>query len=298
MKRSPALVSQILRVESAMQRRGLVPFVHAMPASSKILLSLYQLHSPVGSPYPLIRPAYDPQRKSLASIAVPQKTERMPRSDLLSVSYALTCNIVPLESAASWGFVNHFGKEQYFPMLNLFYDLMRGAPSSLVSRGRSLIRQYNRLQVGDFYMLGVPLPNLSNWMYDAKPFYVPTGRDIRNVAANPQVTSKEGTIATLKLAKEVLEPASGLVVVPASAADAYCKGLDLVSPRDIPAYQDILGPEESAFERSEQEKRAQLDAQLTEWIDDLSAWEKTGREPTGQLSKDAWDLSDFVPALP
>lgn len=282
---SPQLVAQILKTESAMKQRKFVPFVHAMPASSKVLLELYKTASSPDKPFvKRLRSPFE-KRKSLSELrrSVPQTEDRVQRPEFLSASYALTSNTVPLESAASWGFANHFGREQYSSMqsqLEFFVaDLEKRAdkklPEELVQRAKDLIRVYNRLEVGDFYVLGVPPSKLSSWMYDAKPYYVPTGRDIQDVARTPRTTAEEGTIATLLLAHEVLQPDSGLIAVEANnplEVEQFAYGLRFRPPEEVSAFRAILREKATPFEASENALRTSLDRELDSLISDVKRW--------------------------
>lgn len=282
---SPQLVSQILKTESAMKQRKFVPFVHAMPASSKVLLELYKTASPPDKPFVkrLRSPFEKPKSLSELKRRVPHTEDRVQRPEFLSTSYALTCNTTPLESAASWGFANHFGKEQNcsmrsqleFFVSNLERQAGKKLPEELVGKAIDLIRVYNRLEVGDFYVLGVPPSKLSSWMYDAKPYYVPTGRDIRKVAKEPKTTAEEGTIATLFLADEVLKPDSGLIAVAANdplEVEQFAYGLRFKPPEELPAYRTILREKETSFEASENNLRASLGRELESLISEVKRW--------------------------
>ena len=282
---SPRLVSQILKTESAMKQRKFVPFVHAMPASSKVLLELYKTASPPNKPFVkrLRSPFEKPKSLTELRTRIPQTQDRIQRPEFLSASYALTCNTTTLESAASWGFANHFGREQLVPMnsqlqafvSNLEAQAGKKMPEELVQRARDLIRVYNRLKVGDFYVIGVPPSKLSSWMYDAKPYYVPTGRDIRKVAREPKTTAEEGTIATLLLADEVLRPDSGLIAVEANNAlevEQFAYGLRFKPPEELPEYRMILRENETSFEASENAQRASLGRELESLISDVKRW--------------------------
>jgi hypothetical protein len=302
MYNSPEKVRQILCVEAAMKMRGLTPFVHAMPASSRVLLEFYKIFSPSHRSQP-IRSPFDSHR-GLNEIRknLPKETDRVPRSDLLAVSYALTSNTVPLESAASWGFVNHFGKEQYYPMVDRLSSVLsewekrsgRKVPDSFLVRGRSLISHYNRLKVGDFFIFGVPPGKLTSWMYDSGPYFVPTGRDIRAIVDQPQVEETEGTLATLMLGKEVLSPSSALTVVSSDEADRFCHGFNLVEPSKIALYDPILNSAPTAFEKEEKEARKHMEEKLGHLLSDFKTWAETGIEPLDRQVDDAEPME--VPA--
>jgi hypothetical protein len=210
-----------------------------------------------------------------------------------------------LESAASWGFKNHFGKEQYFPMvehLNTFFAewqkrSRKQVPTCFLDRGRNLISEYNRLAVGQFFVLGVPANKLTDWMYDAKPFYIPTGKDIRSVVEKPAISADEGTIATLMLAKEVLNPTSGLVVISVDKTDSFCKGLDLIDPSYIPLYRSITCSASTAFEEREMKVRDQLQLKLKQFSSDFMEWSKTGHFSI-ESSPTEEPFYDFPQSLP
>lgn len=312
MKKSPLLVSQILRAEAAMKQKGYVPFVHAMPASSKVLLAFYRAASPTASSfYKTLRSPFQPS-SSLSEVqaSVPNQEDRVPRPQFLSTSYALTGNTVHLESAASWGFVNHYGNEQYFPMLAKMADFAasveektgRKIPSSFERRAQTLIRGYNRLSVGNFYVLGVPPEKIALWMYDAKPYHIPTGRSIEAVVNEPRLNDQnEGSIATLMLAKEVLHPASGLIAVEANNAseiESFCRGIDWVHPRDLPVYHPLMGPD-TPFEEREKTARERLDQELDCLISDFNHWLKSSEyeEPERVFTLEP-ETGDYPPSLP
>jgi len=312
MLQSPQLVSQILRVESTMKQKGYVPFLHAMPASSKVLLEFYKTASP-RVPHPFwkfFRSPFDPHFMGLKELRkkIPSQDDRVQRPEFLSMSYALTSNTEGLESAASWGFVNHFGREQYFPMMNNLQSAMsdwekrsgRKIPAPFFDRARMLIRQYNRLSVGNFYCFGIPPAKVADWMYDSKPYYVPTGRDILDIVRHPRLRDRNsGTIATLILAKEVMTPSSGWVAVCAndSEADQFCKGRKLVPPGKVSLYREILAASPTEFEERERAQRLVLDENLKALMSDLKEWVKTGKEIPSQDVSDhrACDMPEMLP---
>ncbi len=310
MLESPQLVAQILRVESAMKQKGFVPFMHAMPASSKVLLEFYKTISPKAqNPFwKCFRSPFDSCLKGLKELRknIPTEEDRVPRPEFLSTSYALTSEVEPLESAASWGFVNHFGKVQYFPMLDKFQQTIaewerrngKKVPATFLDQGRALVRQYNRLSVGNFFCLGVPPEKVAEWMYDSKPYYVPTGCDIGSVVRHPQLF-KGGRVANLLLAKEVLTPSSGLIGVCANDAEAeqFCKGVKLVSPHQIPLYKEILAASPTEFEQREMAKRVDLDQKLKALMSDFQEWATSGKEFDSLVDSD-FEGGDIPETLP
>lgn len=307
MRKSPTLVGRIVKMESAMAQKGLIPFVHAMPASVRVAFAFYRTVQQNGS-FQQLRSPFDVTLGSRDEMwkQVPKEEERSQKPNLLSASYALTCNTTPLESAASWGFQNHFGSEQFFSMmaiLNSFFETAekewgRPVPLSFRERSRRLVMEYNRLKTGCFFVLGVPKHQLSKWVYDSKPYNVPTGRSIEAVVENPEL-AVDGNIATLVVSKETQNPASGLAMVEAndgSAVAKFSEGLSFRDPNGFAEYRGLFGPP-SPFETEEEVARETVDAKLRTLMADVQSWRKTRKEPVFEddFQSAPWD---FPPLLP
>jgi hypothetical protein len=236
-------------------------------------------------------------------VEVPTREVQSQKADLLSTSYALTCNIKPLESAASWGFVNHFGNQQYVPMiqeLSSFAQEVENAtgrkiPEVFYRRGAQLIREYNRLDVGNFFVLGVPRDRLASWVYDSLPYNVPTGKKVETIVDTPDV-SREGTLATVVLSKDVLDPESGLVIVEANdlaQVEAFCRGLSFTEPSEFEEFRSIAD-----FSKDEADSRANIDQKLDILSADFTRWLKAGEEPSPNSVYEDFDPGDFPALLP
>lgn len=284
MQRSRELIQQIIKVESAMVRKSLAPFVHAVPASAKVVMGFYDA---VKGPKPFFKYLRNPFLADSRGQKIPSKDDFGKKPNCLSMSYALTCNILPLESAASWGFVNHFGNESYFPMIDEVAKL--NIPESFKVQARSLIREANRLEIGNFLVIGVPKNRLSRWVYDSLPYNHPTGLTVEEVIQNPKV-SDGGTLATLIVSKETLDPESGLVMVEASDPDEvnrFCKGMEFEN-------WDFF---EKAFEfEGSAEPDPTIKTKVEQLISDFREWQRTGKEPV--YEKEEWLVGDMPAALP
>lgn len=276
---SPQLVERILRVEAEMQSRGLIPFVHATPAGLKVLRTCIDVtrFSDKKPFFTSLRTTSKPKH-SCEFVAIQGRQN----SFLLSTSYALTSGIKPLESAASWGFINHFGSRQNSDLKTMFDTFMESqkvydTPQQkeyFSKKGWKLIRQYGRLQVGDFLVIGIPEKKLTEMAYDAKAYNIPTGRDIRSVAFEPEkhVDSllQEGYhLATLILSDEVLDPQSGLVIIDTSnkvKVDAFCKTKMAIDDELL----SIVTKKSSKFEREQFDARDKLDQEVEALVSDFA----------------------------
>lgn len=284
---SPMLVERILRTEVAMKEKGYVPFVHAMPASSKVLMSVYEAIYPYDTKaipfFKYLRPPegeYMTSKKEILEHLPTDAKERSSDSRLISLSYALTSGIKPLESAASWGFINHFGKANYFPFCHLLDDYLKRsslashtALAILLDKGRALIRRYNRLKVGEFIVLGIPAEKVDRFVYDALPFNIPTGKKALNVALDPAKYKKlllahKTHMATLMMYNETTTPMSGMIMVSASdkgEVEKFCRGLTFTPLKEVDAYKELVSPVPTAFEREHEEKKETIDQELKKW---------------------------------
>lgn len=228
MERHPEVVHNILKIEAFLQERGLVSFVHASPAGSKVLSELYNALYGAHQFFSYLRPKDKRYMVTYqrAIKGIPQTKIEESKPHLLSVSYALTSSITPLESAASWGFRNHFGCEQNFALLrelDMILDeenLPAEAKMHLKEKGWQLIRFYGRQKVGNFHIIGVPNHKVSRYFYDSRPYNVPTGKEVLAVAEDPaghlETLMSEGHQATMVICDETLDPKSGLVTVTAN----------------------------------------------------------------------------------
>lgn len=282
----PHLVERIFKVETSMKMNGLVPFVHAMPAGSCVPTACNQFfyENQVKHPFfQLLRPKNAEFMLPLEDMIkeIPKKYYGSQKSRLLSMSYAFTCSVRCSESAASRGFVNHQGKEYNSFILRKYEVFLKTAlkdreKSYFDKKGWRLIRHYSRLSVGDFIMIGVPLNKLSRWVYDCKPYNVPTRNDVHKVSQKPQDywddLIKDGHQATLLICDETLDPSSGLVMVKANDEDAvkaYCGDNTFKPMKEVSLYQEMLKPMETGIEQEEQAKRKVLNEELSSMVDEL-----------------------------
>lgn len=273
MEHTPSLVSRIVQVQRRMAFDGLAPFVHAAPASANVPFAFYRTVQRTNPFFQPLRSPIDPQIRSVQEMwkKVPSAEIKAPKPNLLSVSYPFPSNTSHLEFAADWGCCNHFGNEQWFLMCGIlcsFFNQYKTTfkeeiPPSFEERARHLIIEYNRLKVGTFLVVGVPKNRLPEWMYDSKPYNIPTGRSIEEVFANPE-RAADGNFATLVISRESLDPDSGIVVVDAnnpSQVRRFCVSepwLDLESP--------------SSREADEEAERKRLNCKLRTLIDDFQYW--------------------------
>ena len=281
------LVERILSIESTIKVEGKhVPFVHAMPAGSKVMMELYKRAVPLNDPYQLhLRSPYSraESREELWK-KIPKRETHVARGDFLSMSPALTCNTIPYESAAWWGFHNHNGGEGFLRIEDHFYGFIdqieknqqRKVPKDLKTRCRQLMGKYSNLNVGQFYVLGVPKDKLTDWVYDSNPYSIPTGKEIVSVVARPTLGFYgKGTIATMPLSREVLTPNSGLIAVDATDPLIYrefCKSTELTPAREVEAYRPLLVGKQTDAEAKEEMERNELDKELASVIRDFEEW--------------------------
>lgn len=321
MYQSPKLVEEILRVQTAMKERGYIPFLHAMPASSKLVMKfaeiLYQNTTIEKIYFKYLRTKNDiftQNKETITSISVIQETEmKQQQSSRLSMSYALTSGIENLESAASWGFVNHFGKEQYFAVLNHFKSLgiekvIGKHPSfpEFMEKANALIRRYNRLEVGDFIVLGIPCEKVSKYVYDSKPFNIPTGKKALEVAENPEkhvdsLFKNRTHMATMLINNETLDPDSGIIMVDArDEGEQYCSGFSTTPMKEIEIYKGLVSSVDTRFEKEQMEKRKKIDAELESFIQQFKEMVLDPKsEPDFSLNKeddfDSFECPDQLP---
>jgi hypothetical protein len=213
---------------------------------------------------------------------------------LLSLSYALTSGLAPFESASSWGFCNHFGKERFFFLNNILSRLFeetfclkknQSASDYFKLRFRDLIREYSLLPVGDFFVLSVPPEKVDRFVYDSLPLNVPSGKKASDIANNPAqsletLSANYTHMATLLLYEETLRPDCGIAMVNANdtaEVDAFCAGLSLKPIEEIKTFKGLTSPEATDFESQQNKNRKQLDAQLQMTISELNVFIKTGR---------------------
>lgn len=278
----PSLVRRIIQVQRSMVHEGLVPFVHAAPAAANIPFAFYQsvqrtrpFFQPLRSPIdPAIMSAQEMRKK------IPSMEDKKQKTNFLSLSYPFPCNTTDLESAVDWGRCNHYGNEQWFMICNIldsFFDhynktFDQKIPNSFKERAMNLVAEHNRLGVGTFLVLGVPANRLSEWMYDSKPYNVPTSRLIEDVLANPESAS-DSNFATLMISRECLDPTSGLIAVQAnhpSQVERFCKRRPFIGAMDQTSV--------SSFESEEEAKRIRLDGKIRVLMDDFQYWRKHGKE--------------------
>lgn len=216
MYRSPACVQNVLRVMSVMKMRGFIPFLHAMPAASRVPMrfteAIYPTDVEGDRPFTHIRPPrpeFMISRDQVVSM-VPRRAEGRPMPHLLSMSPALTAGVKNKESAASFGFVNHDKEEQYFPIVSQVEELLKEvqnrisfeAYAAVSKKSAGLVRRFNRLEVGDFFVIGVPREKAARFVYPSLPYNVPTGGNILDMVNHPDIETlrAEGThMATMLL---------------------------------------------------------------------------------------------------
>lgn len=272
-RNSPALIERILKLETAMRVKDLYPFVHAMPQSTSVVLEIARALFPFDKPFfHYLRPPIAPYTISREEVSrtVPKVTVREQRNSLLSLSYALTSGERACETAASWGFNNHHGKQAYFDILCVFNHLMMTQTFSsepffkeeVELKLTQLIRHFNRLAVGNFMVVGLPY-HLLDMVYDSLAFNVPTGIDVRHVLNNPAkyCITRDYHMVTLPVCRD-LNPDSGIVIVNANnteETEAYCEGLTFKPMNSLPLFKKAFqGVSDHGFEEAQTKQREKL----------------------------------------
>ncbi len=295
---SPSLVERTMKTMTAMGEKGYTPFLHAMPAASRVVRKFTAVILPVGDRhYKYLRSpsGYQESLTEVSSNTAPTGIAGGWRSDLLSMSYGLTSGVEPLESAASWGFQNHFGKEQNFSMSNLYRDTLDKSgldPKSesynhFWKRGRDLIRDYSRLGVGDFLVIGVPKKDVDKFAYDSSPFNIPTGEKASSVADNPerhkQSLFKQRThMATLRLCRETVSPESSIRMVDAHderEVEMFCSGMKFKKMGEIQEFRGLVSTSPTHFEKNQLERRKELDRNLETLAKDFETYRRNPIKP-------------------
>lgn len=294
---SPKLVEQILRASTVATLRGHIPFLHAAPAAAKLLMKMYEAdHSSIKLPFFkfLRSPKSCEGQANLekAKTWIPNAEFGGPYPGLLSQSYALTSGVRPLETAASWGFSNHGGRRQYFNLMDIYkrflqetgIDRNTQAYDYFLAKGSELIRKYNRLKVGNFLVMGISKPDVARYVYDCKPYNVPTGKDAVDVAEHPErhtdtLDSEQTHMATTFLCKDTLTPNSGISIVDANDPDeveAFCAGQTLTPMKDVEAFHDLVSPIPTAFESEQEEQMKKVDASMETLLAQFRSYRQTG----------------------
>ena len=291
MYESPELVESILKTQVAFKEEGQTSFLHAMPAASKVVRKFRKVvylenHFHLRSPKdPLCQNSLEDAQSRLP------REEKERRSDLLSMSYGLTSGVRPLESAASWGFINHFGeKEQAFPLLEQYRAVLDEGglePNSesyfyFFKKGWNLIRKYCRLKVGDFLVIGIPEGQADRFVYDAKPYNLPTGAKASEVAQDPErfeesLKQEKTHMAAMILCKETFDPRSGIRVVDAgdeTEVSSVCKGRRFVPRKEIPEYANLASSAATAFETEQKKHRREADLELESLAEEFAVFRK------------------------
>ncbi len=307
--KSPILVENVLRVMTVAKLKGECTFVSAFPASSKVLMKMYEGIYPKNSETnPWFKYLRSPKGLSSkmtleeAKSSIPTRVMD-PKTFLLSQSYGLMSGIKSLESAHSWGFINHFGKEQYPEMafnLRCFFEeigLDRDVEpiSHLRAKGDSLIRKYNRLKIGDLYVLTFPWEKVDRYVYDCKPFNIPTGKRASDIARDPtrhiDGLLRESThMATMLLCEETLHPQSGLSAIAANdpaEVDAFCAGYSYTPMKNIEVYRSLVSPVPTAFEAEQMAKRKEYDQQLMQLVQQMREYLDTGKVDDSLFKEEA-----------
>jgi hypothetical protein len=304
LRQSPDQVKRILQTSTAVQLQDAVPFIHARPAGDRVLTKLYEAAQPPQSGifFKYLRSplSFVAQRTwDQAWSEVPREETGAATPNILSLSYALTSGIKPLESARSWGFVNHFKNQQYFPLVQHLNDFLHslGLKGHVYeyfgALGRSLIRRYSRLETGDFFVLAIPRHQVDRYVYDAKPYNVPTGKKASEVASNPlahmDTLLDHGThMAAMPVSKETMDPSSGISII--NAADpqevtTFCRSIDF-DPLPEP-YATLIEAPSTQFESMQQSQRKKLDLELTSLFHQLTLHLRTGHcNPTPPTDDD------------
>jgi hypothetical protein len=291
MRQSPEQVKRIMQTSATMQRQGRVPFLHARPAGDKVIMKFHEAARPTkpGAFIKYLRSPSGPfaqRTRERAWSQLPREETGAATPDILSLSYALASGIRPLESASSWGFVNHFKNQQYFPLVQQLRDcfesvgLTEHALEYFGAQGRALIRQYNRLETGDFFVVGIPESIVDRYLYDAKPYNVPTGKKASEVAADPaahlDTLLSQGThMAAMPVCAQIFDPDSGISVVNASdprEVVAFCGGDDLV----IDPFSTLVSAQPTEFEATQLTQRKKIDVALAALIEEFVAYLQTG----------------------
>lgn len=308
MHQFPRTVQQVVGTEVVMKMNGLVPFVHAMPAASKVLMKFYEASKPHNQPYFLYlrSPFYTPDRDQ-----IPPPKEGCESSYHLSLGYSLTSGIQPLESPASWGFVNHFGPECRNKMNDAFYSFLKEAgllPNSnafvyFQKKGYALIRKYCRFNVGEFVVFGISPEKVDRYVYDAKPYNLPTGEKASDVASHPkryQNTLKERgqLMASMVLCKETLLPNRNLVMVLASGSDFFRASVPMTPMNSVAEFDGVTNLMDTSFETKEHQERATLNAELEKLAEEFGQYRKDPKKTFPTVEQEPFDLRDSIACMP
>lgn len=264
MYNSPRLVENIMRAFVTLKKRGYVPFIHAAPAASRVVNAFARVTEREGRSLPFRQRSSRTMAPYEVVIKERPKEAGARDSRFLSMSYALTSGVRNKESAASFGFRNHDGKDQYWDMLRIFEEIVPRKMEPFYKKGEALIRRYNRLKVGDFYVVGVPKGLVRRTVYDAKPYNVPSGHDVVDVANHPERYEKalieNGChMATMVICREVMDPKSGIVTIHAN--DEYVAG-SIAPLSSVKEYRGLVSPKDTDFEEEESRKRKEIDREL------------------------------------
>jgi hypothetical protein len=196
--------------------------------------------------------------------------------------------------------MNHKLYDEATPLIWLLDEALKEHPQKayFTERGRKLIRMYTRLPVGDFLVIGVPQGMLSAWVYDSKPYNLPTGIDIAAMVERPrdfQLTLlKEGAhMATIIMCKETLDPETGVTIIEANdrkATRAYVDGIPL---QPLPAlFQELMDPTDPAIEEDYEETRSELNSELDKLSLEFSGKLQFKFEKLSDQKSD-WQASDI-----
>jgi hypothetical protein len=154
-----------------------------------------------------------------------------------------------------------------------------------LAKGGELIRKYNRLKVGDFLVMGLPKASVDRYVYDCKPFNVPTGKNALDVAEHPErhadsLMSEKTHMTTMLLCEETLHPDCGISIVDASnpaEAETFCAGHTLAPMKDVEAFQDLVSKEPTDFEKEQEGQKKKVDAELDAFIKHFHSYRQTGK---------------------
>ncbi len=282
----PKLVHQILRTTATSKMKGFVPFIHAMPSSLRVMEKLWEIESPDHKGLRSPQSFYATRSFEEALREIPSELERSRKPGILSMSYALTCGSKHCETAASWGFANHFKKmeisfcfaEELATWLKAF-GLARD--SYFTQKGRWLIHEYAQLEVGDFLVLNIPPKMVSRYVIDSHPYNVPTGRQALDVAFHPESYEKDlleepkTHMASLVLCKDTLGPSSPLSIIHANSSsevDDFCEGVSLRPMQEIEVFDGLASPLPTHQEEEYLSRRKVLDGELETYAELFKAY--------------------------
>lgn len=244
----PKLCKKILRVEKAMERRGLIPFVHASPQVMKW-------------PRRMMGGKFRHEERSLEEVKRAVKAgfesgsrdmDPEVRPHVISVSYALCSSMAVADSAWYHGmFLN-----ERPDIRRTFIKACHSVPELHEFFSR-VYKGYAEMKYGEFHVFGLSPADLK-YAYDCKAWGLPTGNDVAAVAANPKSCSRllHGHQARLYMAGKMLQDITHVVVNDTDSVNAFCTDED--EPTD-PRLAPFFEHEFTQIEEEQIEKQAALD---------------------------------------